>query len=229
MTSQTQDKKRNFSGGKLAALFGARDKILFQYFEEMGGNIAASAETFLELSKNLENPRVYADHLRELEHQNDEVKAKIHIILTETSFLQFDHDDIEKLAGSADDIIDLLWGAADRIANRFMLTDADAELTEISKILLTMCKDVKYLLCSLKNFKLVKNIFEITTTFHNKENKTDDLRAAVSARRYRAAKEKPENTHLFFVWNEVFQHLEHAADKCVDITDVLNKFPRKYS
>lgn len=217
--------------GKLDFVLGLRkkEKRLFELYRELGNCVEEAGQAFLVLADDFANAELHALRIHDIEHDADLLKEKVHEILNEVTFLPIDHEDLEQLVGCADDIIDLLWGAADRIANRYHLNDPDPEFPEMAQILAKMTQDVKQLFMNLKNVKHMKNITDqIVVPFHQQENRTDDIRGIVSARRYERARRDPAATIVFNAWEGVIQHLEHAADKCVDISDILNSFQRKY-
>jgi uncharacterized protein Yka (UPF0111/DUF47 family) len=217
--------------GKLSALFSGNEKQLFAYFREFGELIEQAGTEFMMLVEDFANAKTHAETLREIEHNDfyDNNKNTIEEFLDNNTFLPFDHDDIEKLIGHGDDVIDLLWGAADRIANVYdELTDPDPELLEMSKIISSMTQTTKQLFVVLKNIKHEKKLSEIVTRFHNEENHADELRNIIAKRRYQATRKNPYLESLRNAWGDIIQHLEHATDVCVDITDVLKTFNKKY-
>lgn len=210
-------------------MFSGKEKKLFELYDELGNCVELASQGFLALINDFSNTKFHAAYLHGVEHNGDQIKTEIHEILNGVTFLPIDHDDLEKLSICADDVVDLLWGAADRIANRYHLTDPDPELMEMAEVLAKMTPVVKKLFANLKNVKRMKNLKDqVVVPFHQQESRTDEIRGIISGRRYQQARSDPASTALFNAWGEVVQHLEHAADKCVDISDVLNSFRRKY-
>jgi len=237
--------------GGLDALLKGNDQQLYKDFSQLGEYIAEAAKTFLALAQDLrgaqnnaaaQNPTAA---LRQIEHDCDQLKERIHRFLDSNTSLPFEHEDIEELLEHADSVVDLLWGAANRIANVYELDDPDPELTEIAKIIVDMAEETQRLFTNFKGIKgetslvaILKwllgkktpqtSLAEIVTRFHSEENRTDDLRDLIDKRRFQAAKKDITQEPIRKVWSDVIQHLEHATDRFVDITDVLKKFSRKY-
>lgn len=233
-----------FMGG-LYALLKGNDQQLYEDFSQLGDYILGAAETFLALAQDLRDSQIHAATLHQIEHDCDKLAEKIHRFLDNNTFLPFEHEDIEELLSSADSVVDLLWGAANRIANIYELDNPDPELEEIAEIIVGMAEETRNLFTNLKNIKgeaslvvIIKrllggknpeiNLAEIVTRLHGEENRTDELRDLIAKRRFRAAKKDPAQEPIRDAWSEVIQHLEHATDRCVDVTDVLKKFSRKY-
>lgn len=216
--------------GKLETLFGGKERTLFELYDQLGLHVERAGQTFLSLANDFASAKDHAEQLRSIEHNADQIVAKIHEILDDVTFLSIDHEDLVKLAGNADDVIDDLRGAAGRIANNYQLKDPDPELAEMAEILSEMTQKIGGLLKNLRKVKRMRDLKDrIVVPFHQQENRTDDIRDIISMRRYEAAKKDPLTIDLWIAWGEVVQHLEHAADRCVDISDILNSFQRKYN
>ncbi|MBI3335754.1 MAG: DUF47 family protein [Candidatus Portnoybacteria bacterium] len=214
--------------GKLETLFRGKERALFEGFSQFGNSLELAGLTFLNLTRDLERGEDHAARLHDIEHTCDEVAQNLHAILDDTTFLPFEHEDLAKLINHADDIVDLLWGAANRIANLYRLKNPDPELVQIAEIIAAMTSDIKTLFINLKRIKRLKNFKEtVIDPFRAKEGRGDELRDAISMRWYEAAIKNPAITPLKDAWAEVFQHLEHSTDKGVDITDVLNRLRRQ--
>lgn len=214
--------------GKLYTLFSGNEKQLFEHFHRLGEHIEQAGTEFMMLTKDFANAKTHAETLRGIEHEADGIAKALFDFLDDNTFLVFDHEDIKKLIEHGDSVVDLLWGAANRIAKVYELTDPDPELLEMSKIIASMTQTTKELLAALKNIKREKKLKEIITRFHYEENRADELRDIIAKRRYQAAREDSRLEPLRNAWGEVVQHLEHATDKCVDIIDVLSTFNNKY-
>lgn len=212
--------------GKLDALFGGREKELFARFSEIGTLIAQAGEVFQTLAKDLPHANEHAKRLREIEHACDNIAASVFALLGTTSHFSLDHEDIATLTQRSDDVVDLIWGAANRII-RHKLDDPDPELLETATIIANMTREIANLFKNLKNPKRGRDLWELISRFHAEENRADELKYEVSRRRYETAN-SIETLKRWIVWEEVFKHLESATDRCVDITDVIGHFSKKY-
>lgn len=212
--------------GKLDAFFGGREKELLAKFSDMGTLIAQAGGTLQKLAEDLPHAHEHAQRLHAIEHDCDALVADIFNLLTTTSHFSLEHEDITALAQRGDDVVDLIWGAADRI-DRYALSDPDPELLEIAKILAHMTQEIQGLFQNIKNPPQKKNLQELIKLFHAEENRADELKREVSIRRFKLT-DTIENEKRRTVWEKVFEHLESATDRCVDITDVVGHFSEKY-
>lgn len=220
---------------KLDILFGAgkQEKLLLEHFSQMAACIEQAGDTFLKLTEDIPHGQMYARQIHDIEHRGDETVRQIFEILERSSFLLLDHEDIEKLAVLADSAIDAIWHAANLIGNVYELNDptqTDQELHEFAVIINELYNETGRLFKNLRNLKRVKNMAEIIKMFHDQENHTDTLRYALLKIHHAAAAkdETPRQTVLWISWGEVYRYLEKAGDICVDITDILKSFQRKY-
>lgn len=215
--------------GRLQKILQGNDGPLFDYFRQLGEHIGFAGEEFLALARDFEHAEAHAQTLHTIEHRCDAVMENLFNFLYENTFLAIDHEDIKELAGLSDDIVDLLWGAANRIGNIYQLSDPDPELIEIAQILFDMTQKTQILLGGLKHAKRQKNFKkEVIIPFRQAESRADELRDKISRLRFKIAESDPPATPHWIAWSEVMQHLEHATDKCVDITDILSHFQSKY-
>jgi hypothetical protein len=212
--------------GKLDALFGGKERELFARFSLMGNLIAQAGEAFQTLAKDLPNAKLHAKRLHEIEHTADDTVAQIFSLLNTTSHFSLEHEDIATLTQRSDDVIDHIWGAAKRVV-RHNLNDPDPELLEAVSVIISMTQEIADLFKNLKNPKRGKNLQKLIDRFHTEESRADEFKDEVSRRRYESA-DTPEKVKLWIAWEKVFDHLESATDHCVDITDVIGHFSKKY-
>lgn len=91
----------------------ARKSAFYEMFTEAGRNVAESAEILAGLLDPNANRDAIAKELREKEHAGDAVTHRIMRQLNTTFVTPFDREDIYRLAGALDDVIDAIEAAAD--------------------------------------------------------------------------------------------------------------------
>ncbi len=93
--------------------FPWRRSAYYAMFTEAGRNVADAAEVLAGLLDPNANRDAIAKELRELEHAGDAVTHRIMRQLNTTFFTPFEREDIYRLAGALDDVIDAIEAAAD--------------------------------------------------------------------------------------------------------------------
>ncbi|MGN6608997.1 MAG: DUF47 domain-containing protein [Jatrophihabitans sp.] len=92
-----------------------RDSAFYAMFTESGRNVAEAADVLAGLLEPNANREAVAKQLREREHAGDAVTHRIMRQLNTSFVTPFDREDIYRLAGALDDVLDAIEGAADFI------------------------------------------------------------------------------------------------------------------
>jgi uncharacterized protein len=90
-----------------------RDNAFYAMFTEAGRNVADAADLLAGLMEPNANREAIAKDMRELEHRGDTVTHRILRQLNTSFVTPFDREDIYRLAGALDDVVDAIDAAAD--------------------------------------------------------------------------------------------------------------------
>jgi predicted phosphate transport protein (TIGR00153 family) len=90
-----------------------RDSAFYEMFTEAGRNVADAADILSGLAEPGANRESIAKALREREHAGDSVTHRIMRQLNTSFVTPFDREDIYRLAGALDDVVDAIEAAAD--------------------------------------------------------------------------------------------------------------------
>lgn len=90
-----------------------RDRAFFDMFTEAGRNVAEAADLLSGLMDPNADREQVAKDLREREHHGDTVTHRILRQLNTSFVTPFDREDIYRLAGALDDVVDAMEAAAD--------------------------------------------------------------------------------------------------------------------
>jgi uncharacterized protein Yka (UPF0111/DUF47 family) len=135
--------------------------------------------------------------------------------LNKTFITPIDREDIHALASTLDDVLDLIWAAADRLTV-FKLTESTKEAIAMSKDLFVTTELVHKAIKKLKE-KNYSHIQEYCIEINKLENRID--------RQFRDALgnlfDEIKDPILIIKWKEIYEHLEDASDKCEDVANVL--------
>lgn len=158
--------------------------------------------------------------------------------------------DLRELTDHLDSIIDCLWGAEKRIffiyhPSEITTGDKLPEIVEAKEIIEKMIKEMggtKEEELS-KIAEIIKEMFEILANvlrclkdlskmketirteigkIHDKENEVDELAERAENRWFLAAIVDPRKTPFLYAWTEVYKRLDWAANRCLDVADILD-------
>jgi hypothetical protein len=143
--------------------------------------------------------------------------------LNKTFITPIDREDLHSLAASLDDVLDLIWGAVDRLMV-FKVTESTKEAVSMSKDLLTTTETMHKAISMLKA-KNYSHVQEYCIEINRLENMIDrDFRDALGK-----LFNEVKDPILIIKWKEIYEHLEDASDKCEDVANVLEAIVLKYA
>ena len=107
----------------------------FEIFDKTSLNLTKAATLLVDLMENYDNIEVRAKEIHEIEQDNDMLTHDIMKKLNKTFITPIDREDIYALASRLDDVLDLIWGAVDRMVV-FKIKESTPEAISMSKKLL---------------------------------------------------------------------------------------------
>ncbi len=195
----------------------------FEIFDRASLNISKAAELLVSLMENFDNVEQRAKEIYEVEQDGDILTHEIMKKLNKTFITPIDREDLHALACSLDDVLDLIWGAADRIVV-FKITESTKEAISMSKDLLTTAEAMHKAIQKLKE-KNYSHVQEYCIEINRLENRVDrDFRDALGK-----LFDEVKDPILIIKWKEIYEHLEDASDKCEDVANVLESIVLKYA
>ena len=131
----------------------------FAIFDKVASNISNAAGLFVSLVETFDNIDARAKEIHELEQDGDVLTHDIMKNLNKTFITPIDREDIHALASTLDDVLDLIWAAADRLTV-FKLTESTKEAIAMSKDLFVTTELVHKAIKKLKekNYSFTINI-----------------------------------------------------------------------
>ncbi len=187
----------------------------FAIFDKVAANISNAAGLFVSLVETFDNIDARAKEIHKLEQDGDVLTHDIMKNLNKTFITPIDREDIHALASTLDDVLDLIWAAADRVTV-FKLTESTKEAIAMSKDLFVTTELVHKAIKQLKK-KNYSHIQEYCIEINKLENRID--------RKFRDALgnlfDEIKDPILIIKWKEIYEHLEDASDKCEDVANVL--------
>jgi predicted phosphate transport protein (TIGR00153 family) len=187
----------------------------FEVFNKVASNISNAASLFVSLMENFDNLDVKVKEIHELEQDGDILTHDIMKKLNKTFITPIDREDLYALASKLDDILDLIWAAADRLTV-FKLKESTKEAITMAKDLLATAEFVHKAIKKLKE-KNYSHVQEYCIEINRLENRID--------RGFRDALgnlfDEIKDPILIIKWKEIYEHLEDASDKCEDVANVL--------
>jgi hypothetical protein len=199
----------------------SKDRVFFELFEKVAANISQAATILVATMEHFTNLDSWAREIHELEENGDLLTHDIIRRLIKTSITPLDREDIHALASTLDDILDCIWGTAERLP-LFKLQESTKEAVSMSKVLLTTVELVHKAVRKLKE-KNYPQMQEYCVEINKLENKLDREFRDALGRLFDEVKDPV----LVIKWKEIYEHLEDASDRCEDVADILESIAIK--
>jgi uncharacterized protein len=188
----------------------------FELFDKVAANISRAATTLVACTEHFTNLDNWAKEVQELEEDGDLLTHDIIRKLNKSVITPIDREDIHLLASTLDDILDFIWGTADRLAV-FKMEGPPKEAVTMAKELLRSVELVHKAIKKLKE-KNYSQMQEYCVEINKLENKIDRVFRDALGHLF----DEIRDPVLVIKWKEIYEHLENASDKCEDVADVLD-------
>jgi len=115
--------------------FFPKEIDFFEIFDRASLNLTKAASLLVLLMENFDNIEARAKEIYEVEQDGDILTHETMKKLNKTFITPIDREDIHALASRLDDVLDLIWGAVDRLVV-FKIGESTKEAILISKDIL---------------------------------------------------------------------------------------------
>ena len=197
------------------------DKELLSIFDNLAKKAVETSEALVILFSDLSNTQQHTI-IKNLETEADVLTRDVFAALNKTFITPFDREDMQRIASKIDDVIDFMDGISAR-THSYKITTPPPYALDIAKELVNATKEVSYMVSKLKSIKKTKDMIEHCRNTSNIEHTVDDL--------YRKSIEKlfESNDAITIIkLKDIYDAMETASDRCVDVADVIEDIVLKY-
>jgi predicted phosphate transport protein (TIGR00153 family) len=172
-----------------------------------------AAELLDQLMSNFPDGGELARELKDAEHTGDRITHELIDRLNHSAVAPIDRDDVFRLAGALDDIVDYTEEVADYMG-LYRVEAPMVQAQEMAKILLKSCREIAAALPLLRGFQ---DISQHTIEINRLENEGDRVvREAVGALFDRGI-----DPMVVIRWKDLFERLEEAVDATEDAANIM--------
>ena len=201
----------------------SNEKEIITILENLSKKAVAVSEELVSLFSNIENSKEHQTKIKILEREADVLTRSVFAELNKTFITPLDREDIQRIASKTDDVIDFIEGISGRIGS-YNITSTPPFMLEIAKELAKATKEVEFMISKLSNMKGNKDLINHCRTTSDIEHNIDDL--------YREAVGKLFETNdpiTIIKLKDIYEAIETASDRCVDVADVVEDIVLKYA
>ena len=169
--------------------------------------------------------------------KNAECHKKIHAIETEadqlvrdifgelnrTFITPLDREDMQRVASKIDDTIDHIDGISARL-HSYKITTAPPYAMDMANELVKATKEVELMTAKLRNIKNPSSMIEHCRNTSAIEHKVDDLYSAAITKLFES-----NDAIEIIKLKDIYEKMESASDRCVDVADVVEDIVLKYT
>jgi predicted phosphate transport protein (TIGR00153 family) len=190
----------------------------FDFFEQLS---RMSKEACAELDVLTVDPggmESHAKHIKDIEHQADEITHRCIDMLHGTFITPIDRSDIHRLIRRLDDIID----SVDSIAARMLMYRVPRSRSEISQLISVLIESVDGIDKAVRDLPAMKKkgseIHKYCWEVYEAESRADTILRSALVHLF----EEENDPILIIKCKEILERLESATDRCQEVAHIIS-------
>ena len=161
--------------------------------------------------------------VKEIETEADTIIREIFTELNNTFITPLDREDMQRVASKIDDTIDHIDGISARLVS-YKITTTPPYALEMATELVKATKQVEFMTSKLRNIKNPSSMIEHCRKTSEIEHKVDDLYSLAISKLFES-----NDAIQIIKLKDIYESLETASDRCVDVADVVEDIVLKYT
>jgi predicted phosphate transport protein (TIGR00153 family) len=198
---------------RLAQVFGRRDSVYFELFEEAGQNILNAADLLDRLLSNYPDSKDLAREILDCEHEGDRITHDIIDRVNHKVPSSIDREDILALAPALDDVVDFTEEVADYLGLYKIEAPMDQAI-RLARVLHEASEQIAQAIPGLRGFK---DISQYTIEINRLENEGDRITREAVASLFDGG----IDPMVVIRWKDLFEGLEAAIDAAERVANIL--------
>jgi len=201
--------------------FFSRSKKFFEMFGEAARNVHQGAKALEQMLREFQGNADQWRAVEEYEHEGDKITHRIIRTLHQSSMTPTDREDLHKLAATLDDVLDLIEGAAFRMA-MYRVNKPTPEAIRLAGIIVRCTEQIVQGISALPD---VDRIQAPCIEINRLENEADEVSRAAIAELFTG-----DSAPLDVIkWKEIYETMETATDKGEDVANLIEEIVLKRS
>ncbi|HYH96065.1 DUF47 domain-containing protein [Hyalangium sp.] len=190
-----------------------------EFFDDFDAQCAVTVEGAKMLYALLSDYRDVAARvqaLKDVEHKGDEVTHRAFNRLHKQFITPFDRTQIHTLLGRIDDVLDLTNAAAARL-HYYEIQSSLPDATELARLLVQSAEKVREVVAALRLIKKPEQILAGCREIKKLETQADEALRAGMGRLFKSG----VDTLTIIKWKEIYDLIETATDKCLNVANII--------
>ena len=208
--------------GQFFSWVKSNEKQILVTLDDLAKKAVQISEELVIMLSDLKNAECHKQ-IHILETEADALVREIFSELNRTFIKPLDREDMQRVASKIDDTIDHIDGISARL-HSYKITTTPPYALEMATELVKGTKEVELMTSKLRNIKNPSSMLEHCRKTSDIEHKVDDLYST-------AISELFENKDAIQIikLKDIYESLETASDRCVDVADVVEDIVLKYT
>ncbi len=209
--------------GQWLSWIKSNEKEILAILDNLAKKAVETSEELVKLFLDVEHAKERHTQIKKLEREADSLTRSVFAELNKTFITPLDREDIQRIASKIDDVVDFMEGVSGRTVS-YRISSTPPFMLDISKELVKATKEVEIMISKLAHVKGNSDIINHCRTTSDIEHTIDDL--------YREAVGKLFETNdavNIIKLKDIYEAIETASDRCVDVADVVEDIVLKYA
>jgi predicted phosphate transport protein (TIGR00153 family) len=198
-----------------------RDQGFYELFEKASQNVDEAADLLLAMITDFSDPEGASSHIRQREHEGDEVTHQIMRNLATAFVTPFDREDTHALASSLDDILDEI----EAVADLFVLYRIERPLPEMRQQADVLARATQSVHQAMARLRSLAGLDPILVEIHRLENEGDRVYRKTLAALFAGGFDAMDVLKS----KDIVDGLELALDHCESVANVLETIALKHA
>jgi len=208
--------------GQWLSWIKSNEKQLLTILDNLAKKAVETSEAVVVLFSDLTDLE-QSKKIHQLETEADILTRDIFSELNKTFITPLDREDMQRIASKIDDVIDFMDGIAARV-HSYKITIPPPYCVEMADELVKATKEVEYMISKLERIKDPKDMIQHCRNTSDIEHHVDEL--------YRSAIKnlfESDDAIKIIKLKDIYETMETASDRCVDVADVIEDIVLKYT
>jgi predicted phosphate transport protein (TIGR00153 family) len=199
--------------------FVPNQEKFFDLFKESAQNALSGAKALKEMFEQGQDFPESWKKIKDIEHEGDRLTHRTIRTLNQTFITPIDSEDIHALATALDNVMDAIEAAASRVV-LYKITKMAPEALELTNIVVA---STEQLVKAISHMPKLEDVDDYCIEINRLENAADEIyRQAIGAL---FDQERPPLEVI--KWQDIFDILESATDRCEDVANILESIGLK--
>ena len=190
-----------------------KDQKFFELFVQLSSKVLEGSRMIRDLFERYEDVERKTRQIKQIEHEADIITHEIFYRLNKTFMTPLEPEDIHQLASGLDDILDDIEGISARMV-MFRISKPTVEACELVGII---SKAVEQIDKAIANLTKLDDLSRFCVEINRMENLADEITRKMVGKLF----EDEKNVIELLKWKEIYGRLEATADKCEDVSNII--------